>query len=111
MSGYHQAARPMDLQPHSTDTPVSSQIGETSFLEDVEALVKCSIWNRCSQPAEQLIAINVGRSKSGRRGYEVKYARLEASGEEEFATKSIFSSRQSMGNINQHGNCIRITEI
>lgn len=72
MSGGNQAAPSRDLQFDSTDKVVGTQTYEVSSLRKVEMLVKYAIWERRVQ-IEELIAINVNRSKSERGGFEIRF--------------------------------------
>lgn len=95
MSGGNQAAPSRDLQFDSTDKVVGTQTCEVSSLREVEVLVKYAIWERRVQ-IEELIAINVNRSKSERGGFEIRfeYDHFEENSVKGFDTKIIMQQQQ-----------------
>lgn len=97
MSGCHQTVTSENLQSDSTavTTGTLTYAYEVSALKEVEALIKCVIWNRCSQPG-QLLAIKVNRSKSVSDGYEVqlKYDHLGTNSKGELVFGGILQQQQ-----------------
>lgn len=97
MSNYESVAL-IDFQPDGTDQTVSTQTCETSSLEEVEALIKCAIWSRCSKPG-QLINISMNCSEFGNSRPEVKlkFNNLGGNSVKEFSTKSSLQQQAGLG--------------
>lgn len=83
-----QAAPFQDLQPDSTEGTLTTQTCKVNSFEEVEAVIKLAIWNRCSG-SETLFAINIEKNKSESSGYEVKliYDSLDSGSSKEIVPK------------------------